>query len=153
MNFNAAKLNGTYIDYTAYNSVSSFATIHNLSVHQSFEDINNNVSLPIASYTELVNSSPLYIDSVSRQAASQFPAINFYDASHFDNEHLKDIGVVVFKAFKDTSNGGKIGFQLVESFIGSLSKKSKDRITSYNAFIDNVVNSNSQYIRLFSNVD
>ena len=111
------------------------------------------MSLPIASYTELVNSSPLYIDSVSRQAASQFPAINFYDASHFDNEHLKDIGVVVFKAFKDTSNGGKIGFQLVESFVGSLSKKSKDRITSSNTFIDNVVNSNSQYIKLFSNVD
>ena len=153
LNFNAAKLNGTYIDYEAFNSVSSFATIHNLSVYQSFKDINDNVSLPIASYTNLVNSSPIYIDSVSKQAASQFPAINFYNADHFDNEHLKDIGIVVFKAFKDTSNGGKIGFQLVESFVGSLSKKAKDSVTGSNKFIDDVVNSSSQFILMFSNVD
>ena len=84
------------------------------------------MSLPIASTSFLSNVSLIDIDSVSRTAASYFPAINFYTADHFDKENLKKIGIVVFKTFRDTSNNGKIGFQVLESFIGSLDKNARD---------------------------
>jgi hypothetical protein len=32
----------------------------------------------------------------------------------------------VFKAYKDMDNNGKVNYQLLESFVGSLNKKAKD---------------------------
>ena len=93
-----------------FNSVSSYAVQHHFGIVQDFSDIDSHVSIPIASTPMLPNASILDIDSVSRTATNYFPPINFYDAEHFDKTNLKKIGVVVFKAFKDTSNSGKIGF-------------------------------------------
>lgn len=67
-------------------------------------------SLQLASTGVFGNKFAPDVDSLSRQAAMQFPLINFYNQDHFDKTNLKKIGVVVFKAFKDTSNSGKIGF-------------------------------------------
>lgn len=91
--------------------------------------------------------------SLSRLATMQFPHINYASDGHFDASTMKMIGVVVFKAFKDVDNGGKIGFELLESFIGSLDRHARDPITNADIFIDDVVNSSSRYIALFSNVD
>lgn len=92
-------------------------------------------------------------ESTAKAAADLFPVINWRDDKHFEKDHLKDIGVVVFKAFEDTANDSRISFMPVEAFIGSLDRTSKDKITEASKFIDNVVNSRSRYIRLFSNVE
>ena len=69
----------------------------------------------------------------------------------FKREHLKDIGVIVFKMYVDSSEGNKIAFEPVEAFCGSLYKKDKDPTTGITKFIDDIVNNTSEYIYLFSN--
>ena len=110
--------------------MSSYAVEHHAAengvIIQDFSDVEDHVSLPIASTSFMQNVSLVDIDSVSRTAASYFPLINFYNAEHFDKDNLKNIGIVVFKAFRDTSNMGKIGFQVLESFVGSLDRNARD---------------------------
>ena len=91
--------------------------------------------------------------STSLEAASLFPSINWRDSSHFEKDHMKDIGVVVFKAFNDTANDSRISFIAVEAYYGSLDRTARDKVTEASTFIDNVVNSRSKLIRLFSNAD
>ena len=85
-------------------------------------------------------------------------ANNYFTPIEFDAEtntlkrnNLKDIGVVVFKTYIDPTEGNKIRFELVESFVGSLYKDDKDPNTGVTKFIDTIVNTNSQYINFFSN--
>lgn len=92
-------------------------------------------------------------ESLSRIASMVFPTINFDGMSHFQQEHLKKIGIAVFKAFKDVDNNSKINFELVESFVGSLDPAARDPITKANIFIDDVVNASSQFIKVFSHID
>src|SRR5574344_650001 len=92
-------------------------------------------------------------DSISKYSASAFPLFNYVDYEYFDREHLKDVGLVVFKAFSDSANDGKMNYLPVESFIGSLDKDAKDRMTGGSKFIDDIVHSSSQYVNLFSNID
>lgn len=145
----------TDINYDIYNSISSLTTVQNAKIrNDELVNINNYAAIPLASnkldeYDDYVYNN----QSLSRAAALQFPQINYNGFSHFDDIYLKQIGVVVFKAFKDLDNNGKVNYQLVESFVGSLDKKAKDQITHANIFIDDIVNNNSKYIRMFSNAD
>ena len=91
-------------------------------------------------------------DSVTKNAVNLFPTLKYAD-NKLERKYLKQIGVVVFKIFKDYSNNGKIGFLPVESFVGSLDRKAKDKLTNNDIFIDNIINENSKYINFFSNVD
>jgi len=59
----------------------------------------------------------------------------------------------VFKAYIDTANENRISFLPVESFVGSLDRAAKDVDNGKNIFIDDVVNSNSDYINVFSNAN
>lgn len=61
--------------------------------------------------------------------------------------------MVVFKATKDLANDSRISFTPVEAFVGSLDRAARDKISHASTFIDDVVNSRSNCIRLFSNVD
>lgn len=92
-------------------------------------------------------------ESLSRKASLLFPSIDYSSTGNFKKDHLKKIGIAVFKAFKDLDNNSKVNFELVESFIGSLDPTSKDPLTKANLFIDDVVNASSQYIKVFSNVN
>jgi len=73
------------------------------------------------------------------------------NASELDRKYFKHIGVVVLKAYNDKANNNKINFQLLESFVGTLDYNEAQNNPSVQ-LIDDVVNFNSQYIRLFSNV-
>jgi hypothetical protein len=73
------------------------------------------------------------------------------EATGFDSENLKKIGVVVFKAYIDPSEGNKVNFTPVEAFCGSLDKDGKNPTTGASTFIDTLVNKMSQYIYFFSN--
>jgi len=73
------------------------------------------------------------------------------DGVGFDPEHLKDIGVVVFKTYLDPSEGNKVSYEPIEAFCGSLYKDDKDPNTGVTKFIDTIINSQSEYINFFSN--
>ena len=68
-----------------------------------------------------------------------------------DTTNMKKIGVVVYKAYLDASEGNKVSFDVVESFCGSLDKTAKDPNTGVSTFIDEIINTNSNYIYFFSN--
>ena len=70
--------------------------------------------------------------SVSEIASKQFPAIKIQTDGYLSRDYMKHIGVVVFKAYKDTANNDKIGFTMLESFVGSLDRNAEDPITHAN---------------------
>ena len=140
-------------NYEVFNNLSSLQTISMKGIYCNSNALSSQMSIPIASTSFISSMSLIDVDSLSRRSARQFPSINYYNAGHFDKTNLKKIGVVVFKAFRDTGNFGKISFQLLESFVGELDRNAQDEITKANIFIDNVVNQNSQFIRLFSSID
>ena len=91
-------------------------------------------------------------DTVCSEANTLFPAIAMNaENTHFDTEHFKKIGVVVYKAYLDPAEGNKVNFIPVEAFVGSLGKDDVNPNTGASTFIDKIVNSNSEYIYFFSN--
>ena len=169
--FESKEINSTFdqLAIQKFNLISGFGTLESGKVEDScltdvvytdFSSINLSgdwTTIPLSS------SNPKYDESNARmlrfeasttlEAANLFPAINWRDSNHFEKDHMKDIGVVVFKAFKDTSNDSRISFAPIEAFVGSLDRTARDKITEASTFIDNVVNSRSKFIRLFSNAD
>lgn len=105
-----------------------------------------------ANYTLALSSEYLTDTTVSKIAASYFPAINFKSADFLERRYLKQIGVVVFKMYKDSADSNKIRFAAVESFVGSLDKSAKDETTQASIFIDDIINDSSKYINFFSNI-
>ena len=91
-------------------------------------------------------------NSMCQNANDYFSAIQpAQDGDGFDPEHLKDIGVVVFKTYLDPSEGNKVSYEPVEAFCGSLCKTDVDPNTGVTKFIDTIINSQSEYINFFSN--
>ena len=58
-----------------------------------------------------------------------------------DTEHLKDIGVVVYKMYSDPTEGGKVSYEAVEAYAGSLYKDDVNPTTGVTKFIDTIINS------------
>lgn len=88
----------------------------------------------------------------SLDAAAFFPTIQpASEGGGFDPEHLKDIGVVVYKMYLDPAEGNKVSYEAVEAYAGSLYKDDKDPNTGVTKFIDTIINSQSNYINFFSN--
>ena len=134
--------------YEVTTELSAFQPLKNYKLMNSESDVNfsdDNYSTQLTSYS-------IYDNTVSKQAASYFPTISYSNSKYIDRSYLKQIGVVVFKMFKDTSANETINFQPVEAFIGSLDKNEKDPVTKKSIFIDNVVNSKSACINIFTNV-
>ena len=92
-------------------------------------------------------------NTIALDAAKYFPTIQPSPDENggLDSEHLKDIGVVVYKAYLDPSEGNKVSIEPVEAYAGSLYKDDKDPNTGETKFIDTIINSQSQYINFFSN--
>lgn len=94
-----------------------------------------------------------YDNSWSREFSQYFPTITYNSDSTFDVTHMKKIGILVLKVFQDTANNDTLNFSLLESFVGSVDPTAKNPITHSTEFIDTIVNSNSQYIRVFTNIN
>lgn len=90
--------------------------------------------------------------TVSQNAAEHFPTLRFVNG-RLDRQYLGQIGLVVYRMYKDAANDGKLSFQAVEAFVGSLDRFATDPNTGRRTFIDDVVNGGSDYVSLFSNAD
>lgn len=135
-----------------YEPISGVATLKT-------EDINSNI-LSAEDIVKKFNTSvldsalgetALGLDTVSKDAGTFFESLEIKDDGHLDSNTLKKIGVVVYRAFIDPQNGNKINFEAIEAFCGSLDKNAKNPTTGVSEFIDTIVNTQSQYINLFSN--
>lgn len=81
-------------------------------------------------------------NTIALDAANYFPTIQpAADGEGLDPEHLKDIGVVVYRAYLDPSEGNKVSVEPVEAYAGSLYKDDKDPNTGVTKFIDTIINS------------
>lgn len=89
---------------------------------------------------------------MSFQAQEYFPNIEFMNG-HVKIPQAKTVGLVVFKMYKDLQNEGKTDFVPVESFIGSFDRKATDDITKATMFLDEIVNRESKYVNIFSNLE
>ena len=89
--------------------------------------------------------------TVSYQASEQFPQVQF-QGGHVKPGLLKQVGLVVFQMFKDVQDGGKTDFVPVEAFVGSFDRNATDEITHASTFLDNIVNQQSRYVNIFSNL-
>lgn len=99
-----------------------------------------------------INGDTTLPDTLALDANQYFPTIQpANDGVGFDPEHLKDIGVIVYKTYLDASVGNKVSYEAVEAFSGSLYKDDVDPNTGVTKFIDTIINSQSQYINFFSN--
>lgn len=146
----------------AFNQLSTFTSLTNSNVSVDYypsvgNSVDSCMTIPLASQ-QSQETIELSVDchnqeSLSKIASEQFPYIGYSNDQHFAIDNLKNIGIVVFKAYKDSDNGNKISYQLLESFVGSLDYDAYDPITKSNIYIDNIVNSQSQFIRVVSNVN
>ena len=99
-----------------------------------------------------VNGDTSLPDTLALDANQYFSTIQpANDGVGFDPEHLKDIGVIVYKTYLDASVGNKVSYEAVEAYCGSLYKDDVDPNTGVTKFIDTLINSQSQYINFFSN--
>ena len=78
----------------------------------------------------------------SLDASGYFPTVQMADGGEsIDTEHLKDVGVVVYKMYSDPTEGGKVSYEAVEAYAGSLYKDDKNPTTGVTKFLDTIINS------------
>ena len=95
------------------------------------------------------------LNSISKNAAQFFPTINYatnattnMGTSAFDRTYFSWIGVVVYQ-IKVNKGTGNLFAEPVESFAGSLLKDAKDLRTNASVFIENIINTTSNYISIY----
>ena len=98
-----------------------------------------------------IDTADDFFDSLALEANNYFSPIALQADGGFDRENMKKIGLVVVKAYLDASEGNKISFQTVESFVGSLDRTAKNPNTGATTFIDTIVNEQSEYVNIFTN--
>ena len=105
-------------------------------------------------HTPLLKKSNTFAVSLSERAATIAQSClvngNLVDGK-FKPFICNDIAVVVFKAFVSTEDG-KIDFEPVETFVGSLDPEGRNE-KGLSTFIDTIINNNSEYIYCFSNLE
>lgn len=147
--------------YASYQPLSSIGTlVYNFKEGKSQHNhpefiLNGDATLSdynISSYCsrEIFSNDP-EIETLAQEAAGYFSTIQYDDTGRLDRDNMYNIGVIVFKAYLDASEGNKISFGAVESFVGSLDRDAVNPNTNVTTFIDTIVNSQSEYINFFSN--
>jgi len=99
-----------------------------------------------------LSAAALDQSSVSKTAAGYFPLFGFLSENQIEKKYMKQLGLVVFRVFKDASNENRIEFSPTEAYVGSLDRRAKDQSTNASIFLGDIVNANSKLINLFSNV-
>ena len=113
---------------------------------------NNGLKLTNVSYVNPISGTDFQKPSLARSLGALFPTIQTDEDGNLEEYFLKQIMVVVCKTFEDVAQAGKTGVQILESFVGSLNRSAINNSTGESIFIGDIVNENSNYIELYSNV-
>lgn len=91
-------------------------------------------------------------ESVSRTLASQFPNIDFVNnGASVSTDYTQWLTIVVCESYADANKDGKLGINILESFNGSIRSEARDNATGKSTYICNVINDNSDYIKMYKN--
>lgn len=98
------------------------------------------------------------LNSISKMASQFFPAVTYSSQVNaqvgdngtfpFDHSLFSYIGIVVFKVLVDRGSGC-LTVEPIEAFAGSLLREARDLRTNASTFIENVVNTTSNYISIY----
>jgi len=132
--------------------------------NRAYEDVTEGVADPDA-YTHvelsgfmsrnaamMVSAATLADQCVAKIAVDQFPDIGYMLSGTVDRMHVKQVGLVVFRVFRDEANDNKLNFEPIESFVGQLDRNAKNERTGASDYIGDIVNAASQYVNLFANI-
>lgn len=103
------------------------------------------------------------LNSISKMASQFFPAVTYSSQVNanaddnnglvpFDHSLFSYIGVVVFKVLVDRGSGC-LTVEPIESFAGSLLRNAKDIRTNASTFIEDIINTTSNYISIYVGED
>lgn len=90
--------------------------------------------------------------TVSRNAVSFFPPVNWLANGMLDSTQFRRVGLVVYRLERDIANDKVIRFVPVEAYTGQLDKTAKDPQSGASDYLCDIVNRESNYIRVFANV-
>lgn len=155
-------LNALYLqNYSLFNKPEIFSDFEILnSKIKSIEPNEINLSTKLSvNLSELKYEIPLITDNdnyetqtISKMSLNKFPNIIFLDSNTLEKRYLKSIGICVYRVYKNTANNNVISFEFLESFVGSLDKTAINPDTNGSDYICNIVNQNSKYINIFTNI-
>jgi len=147
---------GTYVVInTAYNALPVQDMLEDSSSITDWYSVSSAQTSADVSVTDVVSpyfTSSITGDSLSKTTAGLFPSISLTDTGDLDYEYLHQISVSVVQMYVDSNNNNKINTSIIETFVGSLNRSAINPNTGESIFIQTIVNNNSRYINLFSNV-
>lgn len=141
--------NGT-TQMSSYNCVADMHTSY--TPRSSIRVVGRDIFIEPQNYTTELSSDNFDDETLSKIASQLFPTITTKHNGYLDREHMKEIGIVVLKSYKDVANNGRISFKVLESWHGSLDYHGEDELTHANTYIGNQINDNSNYINYFQNI-
>ncbi len=93
--------------------------------------------------------------SISEDISRMYPTIpfNYRDGEVvLDDNYGQRIGLVVCKTIAESNQGGKLTISYLESFVGSIQRTARDLVNGQSLYIADIVNSRSQYIKIYKNL-
>ena len=143
-------------------NVNAFESLNDIDYITSFGATTGDTNKEISAFWEVgpkTNSNSNTLNSISKSAAQFFPTISYatdattnVGSTRFDRTYFTWIGVVVYQ-IKVNKGTGNLYAEPVESFAGSLLKDAKDLRTNASVFIENIVNTSSNYISIYVGED
>lgn len=108
------------------------------------------------SYTDF--AAPLtgtYIgQSISEDLVRKFPTIEWLDnGTSVDPYYSQQVGILVCNTSSDPNNEGKLNVGILEAYVGSIHTTKKDPATGQSIYIADIINSNSQYIKMYGKLN
>lgn len=89
-------------------------------------------------------------DSISEQLMAYFPTVEFSgNGDVIDPYYSKHIGILVCNSTSDPQTDGKSNVSVLEAYAGSIYQTSRDPANGQSNFICNIVNAQSQYVRMY----
>lgn len=91
-------------------------------------------------------------DSISETIMRLFPTIEYTNSGEtVDSEYSQFVGIVVCNIYSDSNSEGKLRMAPVEYHTGSIIPTHLNKTTGQSDYIVNLVNANSNYIKMFKN--
>lgn len=88
--------------------------------------------------------------SISEDLARKFPTIEWLNnGTSIDPYYSQQIAILVCNTSSDPNNEGKLNIGILEAFVGSIHIDKKDPSTGQSIYIADIINSNSDYIRMY----
>ena len=110
----------------------------------------NNLSGTSFDFTNPISGTDFQKPSLAKTLGGLFPTLKVDTNGRFESYLTRQIQIVVGRTFEDTNEAGKIGVQILETFVGSLNPAAINDSTGESIYIEDIINENSDFIEFYS---